>query len=114
MITRYRARYRAIERSRLSSLGLAALLITLSCAQVPFSIDAATQPSDVMAQAMGRERPSLAGFVPATGSRVDAKTGLPTRILRSASGIVLVLIQAGEFHLAAIRQNTQARCLPSI
>lgn len=36
-------------------------------------------------------------FVPADGTRTDATTGLPTRIVHKASGIVLVLIPAGEF-----------------
>ena len=40
-------------------------------------------------------------FVPAQGSTVDAKTGLPTRIVHKPSGIVLVLIQAGDFQMGS-------------
>ena len=36
-------------------------------------------------------------FVRAQGATTDKKTGLPTRIVHKASGIVLVLIPAGEF-----------------
>jgi len=42
-----------------------------------------------------------AGFVPADGARIDAATGLPTRILHQASGVSLVLIPAGEFLMGA-------------
>lgn len=42
-----------------------------------------------------------AKFIPAQGATLDAKTGLPTRILHKASGIVLVLIQAGEFQMGS-------------
>jgi formylglycine-generating enzyme required for sulfatase activity len=40
-------------------------------------------------------------FVPADGAGRDAATGLPTRIVHKASGIVLVLIPAGEFRMGS-------------
>lgn len=39
----------------------------------------------------------LPGYVAADGAVIDPTTGLPTRIRHEASGIVLVLIPAGEF-----------------
>jgi formylglycine-generating enzyme required for sulfatase activity len=44
------------------------------------------------------KRPEL---VPADGSKTDAATGLPTRVVNPASGIVLVLIPAGEFQMGS-------------
>lgn len=41
------------------------------------------------------------GFVPADGAGIDAKTKLPTRILHKESGIVLLLIPAGEFQMGS-------------
>lgn len=38
-----------------------------------------------------------ASFVRAAGASTDAATGLPTRVVHKASGVVLVLIPAGEF-----------------
>jgi formylglycine-generating enzyme required for sulfatase activity len=40
-------------------------------------------------------------FVRADGATKDKKTGLPTRIVHKASGIVLVLIPAGEFMMGS-------------
>lgn len=40
-------------------------------------------------------------FARAEGAAIDKKTGLPTRILHKASGIVLVLIPAGEFFMGS-------------
>src|SRR5262245_13671892 len=37
------------------------------------------------------------GCAPAPGTAMDAATGLPKRIVHQASGVVLVLIPAGEF-----------------
>jgi formylglycine-generating enzyme required for sulfatase activity len=42
-------------------------------------------------------RPTQAQLVRAQGAKIDRKAGLPTRVLHRASGIVLVLIPAGEF-----------------
>jgi formylglycine-generating enzyme len=42
-------------------------------------------------------RPLQAQLVRAEGAKTDRKTGLPTRVVHRASGIVLVLIPAGEF-----------------
>lgn len=39
----------------------------------------------------------LPGYVTADGASTDPKTGLPTRIRHEATGIVMVLIPAGEF-----------------
>lgn len=39
----------------------------------------------------------LPGYVPAERAVTDPKTGLPTRIRHESTGIVMVLIQAGEF-----------------
>jgi formylglycine-generating enzyme required for sulfatase activity len=50
--------------------------------------------SVVMAQA---PRPLPNGYTPAHGTAIDTATGLPKRIVHRASGIVLVLIPAGEF-----------------
>lgn len=41
------------------------------------------------------------GLAPAAGARTDPATGLPTRVLHRASGIVLVLIAAGEFQMGS-------------
>jgi formylglycine-generating enzyme required for sulfatase activity len=40
-------------------------------------------------------------FTPAAAATLDKKTGLPTRIVHKGSGIVLVLIQAGEFQMGS-------------
>ncbi|HVG21750.1 MAG TPA: formylglycine-generating enzyme family protein [Blastocatellia bacterium] len=40
-------------------------------------------------------------FIPAGGSRTDAATGLPTRVVHKESGIALVLIPAGEFQMGS-------------
>ncbi|MGA9773036.1 MAG: SUMF1/EgtB/PvdO family nonheme iron enzyme [Blastocatellia bacterium] len=40
-------------------------------------------------------------FAPAAGASLDAATGLPTRIIHKASGIVLVLIPAGKFQMGS-------------
>jgi sulfatase modifying factor 1 len=71
-------------------LALAALALA-ACARVPGD----------EARAPGLEGPSLSGCVPAEGARTDAATGLPTRIVHEASGIVLVLIPAGEFRMGS-------------
>jgi formylglycine-generating enzyme required for sulfatase activity len=42
-------------------------------------------------------RPARAQLVRAEGATLDQKTGLPTRVVHRASGVVLVLIPAGEF-----------------
>ena len=42
-------------------------------------------------------RSPFAGFAPAESAATDAATGLPTRIVHGASGIVLVLVPTGEF-----------------
>ncbi len=41
------------------------------------------------------------GYVAARGATTDAKTGLPKRIMHTASGVVLVLIPAGEFWMGS-------------
>lgn len=41
------------------------------------------------------------GFVPVDGAGTDEGTKLPTRILHRASGIVLVLVRAGEFQMGS-------------
>jgi formylglycine-generating enzyme required for sulfatase activity len=45
----------------------------------------------------GAARPTQAQLVRAEGATIDRKTGLPTRVVHRASGVVLVLIPAGEF-----------------
>jgi hypothetical protein len=44
-----------------------------------------------------RPKPPPQGFVPAYAAGTDPVTGLPTRVVHQASGIMLVLIPAGEF-----------------
>lgn len=46
----------------------------------------------------GRRR---SGFVAVAGSGVDAATGLPARVVHEASGVVLVLVPAGEFWMGS-------------
>lgn len=41
------------------------------------------------------------GFIAAEGAAIDAGTNLPARIIHKASGIVLVLIPAGEFQMGS-------------
>jgi formylglycine-generating enzyme len=48
-----------------------------------------------------KEQPRIPGCVPAPDSRIDPAKGLPTRIIHQASGIVLVLIPAGEFRMGS-------------
>jgi sulfatase modifying factor 1 len=56
------------------------------------SIDkACNQPERIFPDALSRQ------FIRANGAGTDKKTGLPTRIVHKASGIILVLIPAGEF-----------------
>jgi sulfatase modifying factor 1 len=45
--------------------------------------------------------PRYASLVPVEGSKRDAASGLPTRVFHEASGIVLVLIPAGEFEMGS-------------
>ena len=47
------------------------------------------------------DRSQQAKFAPAEGATLDAKTGLPTRIVHKETGIVLVLIQAGGFQMGS-------------
>ncbi|HYN84584.1 MAG TPA: SUMF1/EgtB/PvdO family nonheme iron enzyme, partial [Pyrinomonadaceae bacterium] len=47
--------------------------------------------------AAGRAASLPQGVAAARGAAVDAKTGLPTRVVHRASGVTLVLIPAGEF-----------------
>jgi formylglycine-generating enzyme required for sulfatase activity len=42
-----------------------------------------------------------AKFIPASGSTRDAVTGLPTRIVHKAGGLVLVLVPTGEFMMGS-------------
>jgi formylglycine-generating enzyme required for sulfatase activity len=72
-------------------LALVGLALAASCVRVPGD----------KVQAPGLEGPSLSGCVPAERARTDAATGLPTRIVHEASGIVLVLIPAGEFRMGS-------------
>jgi formylglycine-generating enzyme len=51
--------------------------------------------------ALAQEQSRYPGCVPAADSRIDSVTGLPTRIVHQASGIVLVLIPAGEFRMGS-------------
>jgi formylglycine-generating enzyme required for sulfatase activity len=70
----------------LPTLALIVLFIALACAQ---KSDAGKPQS--------RKVASMPGFFPADGAVTDQTTGLPTRIVHKASGIVLVLIPSGEF-----------------
>lgn len=74
-----------------------AFLMAMSLARVSESNTAATLQPIASAKQQTPQRLLLEGFVPADGSKTDAATGLPTRIVHKASGIVLVLIPAGEF-----------------
>ena len=47
------------------------------------------------------ERTHQGQFTPAGAATRDKKTGLPTRIVHKATGIVLVLIKAGEFQMGS-------------
>lgn len=48
-------------------------------------------------QAGRSDRRQQAKYVPAEGASIDKATGLPTRMVHQASGVVFVLIPAGEF-----------------
>jgi formylglycine-generating enzyme required for sulfatase activity len=78
-------------RRFLSLLALAGLWLAASCAQPPGG----------KAHTPEREPLPLSGAVPAAEAGTDARTGLPTRIVHQASGIVLVLIPAGEFQMGS-------------
>ena len=47
------------------------------------------------------DRPQLMNFAPADDASRDDATGLPTRIVHKASGVVFVLIPAGEFQMGS-------------
>lgn len=60
------------------------------------SLDASAQAAAAGAKTGARELRRL-GLVTTKGSRTDAATGLPTRVVHRASGVALVLIRPGEF-----------------
>ncbi|HST19586.1 MAG TPA: SUMF1/EgtB/PvdO family nonheme iron enzyme [Blastocatellia bacterium] len=68
------------------------IIITLAVS-LPGFAQVSTKPNS--------DRPQLMNFAPAEGASRDAATGLPTRIVHKASGIVFVLIPAGEFQMGS-------------
>jgi formylglycine-generating enzyme required for sulfatase activity len=75
----------------------ALLFIVMFWAQAPVSIDAATRTPLDKLHKPARKWSVPQGVVFADKAVINTETGLPTRILHKASGIVLVLIPAGEF-----------------
>jgi formylglycine-generating enzyme required for sulfatase activity len=85
------------NRSRPKARLVAVGLTTFACAFVAL---VNTNPGDVKTGS-ALAATTDARFVHAAGSGTDAKTGLPKRVVHRASGIVLVLVPAGEFQMGS-------------
>lgn len=94
-------RQKGADRLALSMLVFAVVCLAMpSVGNAESSSEAATKVVD---SAVGQTGKSILppGFVAASGAKTDARSGLPTRIVHRASGIVLVLVPAGEFHMGS-------------
>jgi formylglycine-generating enzyme required for sulfatase activity len=88
-----------IVRGFLVICALSSILIAVCWAQTnKANTTTAQHPND---KARLRRWSALPGYRAAEDARLDAKTGLPTSIVHKASGIVLVLIPAGEFQMGS-------------
>ncbi len=92
---------RLLVRCCLLTFALCGLIIVLGWAQASKANTAVVQQPNDKTKAQLRVWSALPGYRAAERASLDAKTGLPTRIIHRASGIVLVLIPAGEFQMGS-------------